>query len=81
MDNVEWEYRICIHDNKYTQSYYQIHRVFYNDDGSIKKISEIAHEPYGLSLNDLMHDLGQMMWADKKPIIDYNTKKEVEFIK
>ena len=77
METDKFDYRIIYHYCKYVPSYYQIHKVYYNSDGSIKKIIDKAQEASGQSVKELMTDLGLMLWADKKPIIDFSTKKEI----
>jgi len=75
--NEEFDYRIMYHENKHVNSYYQVHRVYYKADGSIDRIVDMAASAYGNNIKDLMLDLGKMINSDKRPIIDYKTKKEI----
>jgi hypothetical protein len=61
MINKYSDYRICYHNNKHVDSYYQIHRVDYDEIGEIIKINNRAQEPYGNTTNDLICDLGKMI--------------------
>jgi hypothetical protein len=71
------DYRLIYHNNKYVPSYYTIHKVIYNKDGSINKININPIDLQGNTVQELYKQLGQLMWTDKKPVIDYNTKKEI----
>jgi len=77
MEQQNFDYRICFHKMIHNEEYYEIHKVYYKKDGTIDRIID-AHPIIGKTISDMNTALGMMLWADKKPIIDYSTKKEIE---
>ena len=55
---------------------YGIHEVYYDSNGTIINISEIAY-PISDDLEGLKWNLKEMMEAFDKPVIDYNTGEEL----
>jgi hypothetical protein len=56
--------------------YYGIYEVYYNKDGDITAITEAPIEPIANSFEELRGEMGHMMSALGKPVLDYD---EIEF--
>jgi hypothetical protein len=52
-------------------TYYQIHEVYYDDDGKMKGMTENAIAPFGETATELQKDLNWMLEAMAKPVLDY----------
>jgi len=52
--------------------YYEIHEVYYNEDGKPTSVTLEAVVPYGESPDELKDDFERMQEAFSKPILDYS---------
>lgn len=68
-----WNYRIIRRD----EGYY-IHEVYYSRKNLPYRITENSMAPYGRTAEELKVDFGLMQEALKRPILDYETLKEVK---
>jgi hypothetical protein len=75
---MSWNYRVVEKEVKYEptvgkvviDTYYQIHEVYYDEDGSITMYSKDAITPFGEdSVDSLQSDLYKMQEAFNKPIL------------
>jgi uncharacterized hydantoinase/oxoprolinase family protein len=78
---MSWNYRIFkrIHNHKYLhepETLYEIRETYYDEDGSITMWAEIP-DIISDNLEGVRWTLQEMMEACNKPVIDYNTKQEV----
>jgi len=78
-----WNHRVIrrtYEGTDYQEIRYEIHEVFYNDDGSIYAYTEESIEPSGETLKELKQDLKWMKKALEKPVLEYGkiTKDELE---
>lgn len=74
-----WNHRVIKKKYKGTkQYYYEIHEVYYDEDGKIYGWTENACEVYGESLQDLKNGYKQMESAFKLPILVEKGKRLVE---
>lgn len=77
---MSWNYRVVKTITKIplgdTDISYGIHEVYYDSNGTIINISEIAY-PISDDLEGLKWNLKEMMEAFDKPVIDYNTGEEL----
>lgn len=78
-----WNYRVVriihVHPDGTRESDYGIHEAFYTDDQSTPSsitVNQIA--PYGETKGELRECLAMMLKALDKPVLDYDTRKEVE---
>lgn len=66
-----WNYRvvkkICAHTQEVT---YQIHEIYYNDDGSIDCWSDTPVEPLGVSEPSLRNDIRSFLSAFRLPVLE-----------
>ncbi len=71
-----WNYRVVrtkndgldlLEDEKYS---YEIHEVYYDDNGKVSAYSEMPMSPYGSNLNNLQDMLQKMRDATLKPILE-----------
>ena len=78
-----WNYRVIkkIHkDEKYTEEYYEIHEVYYDEDGKMHAWSENPCSMFGTSLEELKSDGGYFMEALNKPTIEVKKKDNKEYL-
>jgi hypothetical protein len=68
---MSWNYRVLKHKDNDEVPYYQVHEVFYNEDGSIMACSEHQCSPFGETVEELKLDFELMAGALDKPIIPY----------
>lgn len=76
---MSWNYRVIKKESVYprelqtydgeTEEYFEIHEVYYKDDGSIKMYSELPSSPFGLDSKELYANLMKMTEAWSKPIL------------
>jgi hypothetical protein len=52
-------------------AYYQIHEVYYDDDGKVKGMTESPIAGLGETTTELQLDLNRMIEAMKLPVLDY----------
>lgn len=67
---MKWNHRVIKHVNK-IETYYQIHEVYYDDDGKVTAMTENAVAPFGETTDELEWELNRMLDALKKPVLDY----------
>ena len=74
---MSWNYRVIC--TKYIESAekhefegetYAIHTVYYDKDGNINGWCEIGAAPNGETIEELKHDIGLMLIALEKPILE-----------
>lgn len=79
-----WNYRVMrahekIPNASNSETYYAIYEVYYAEDGSITNWTQDASgSPFGATLEEMSNDLAWIMTALTKPVLDYETGKEVE---
>ena len=67
-----WNYRVVRHVvASLGETYYQIHEVYYNEDGKIMSMTEKGIAPLGETTTELQLELTRMLDALKKPVLDY----------
>lgn len=71
-----WNYRIIKKKTEgFDEVYYEMHEVYYNDDGSIYALTENPIAPYGATIKELKQSLSYMQAAfEKKVLIDGKIK-------
>ena len=65
-----WNYRVLKHVTT-AGSWYQVHEVYYNKDGSITSCSEDAPAPFGETVEELQEVVELMKEAFDTPPIPY----------
>lgn len=66
-----WNYRVVEHYNKeHNETFYNIHSVYYDDNGKIKMWSSDPVYAQGDDLEDLRRELARMLEACDKPILN-----------
>jgi hypothetical protein len=68
------DYRIFYHSCH--NPYYEVHKVYYNEDGSIKEVFDFT-TVHGENVKELQNILGKMLMSDGKPVIDFDSWKEI----
>lgn len=71
---MSWNYRVFKHVYK-DEEYFQVHEVFYDDQGNIQGWSAEEVAALGSNPTELRSDLGMMLQALDRPILD---AKELE---
>lgn len=66
-----WNYRVVRKFTEQRETYYQIHEVYYNEDGKIMSMTENGIAPLGETTTELQLELTRMLDALKKPVLDY----------
>lgn len=66
-----WNYRVIRHVTSGGEKYYQIHEVYYNDDGGVAAMTENAIAPLGETTTELLLELNRMVECMAKPVLDY----------
>lgn len=79
---MSWNYRVIEKDGflpRELQTYknekvtfYEIHEVYYDNEGNITMFSADPISPYGDDLDDLAKDLEKIKEALKKPVLKYS---------
>ena len=79
---MSWNYRVIEKDGflpRELQTYknkkvtfYEIHEVYYDNEGNISMFSADPISPYGDDLDDLAKDLEKIKEALKKPVLKYS---------
>ncbi len=65
-----WNYRVMKHvEEDFT--YYHIHEVYYNEDGSVASCSQYQCSPFGADVEELTEDFKLMAGAFERPVIPY----------
>jgi hypothetical protein len=67
-----WNYRLMRRNG-----FLSIHEVYYKDDGKVRTWTEDPMEPGGDTVEEVQQDLKWMARALTKPILDYETGKEI----
>lgn len=67
-----WNYRVVKKG-----VYLSIHVCYYDENGDIEFLTENNINAFGETLDELVKDYARMAEAFKKPIIDFNTMKEI----
>ena len=66
-----WNYRVikkaCQHSQEIT---YQVHEVYYRDDGAIECWNDTPVEPLGVSENSLRNDIQSFLGAFRLPVLE-----------
>ena len=66
-----WNYRVLRHVEK-AEEWYQVHEVYYRENGSITSCSEEAIAPFGETVEELQEVIELMKAAFDKPAIPYD---------
>ena len=70
-----WKYRVIRkHHKESDTNTYQIHEVYYKEDGAIEGWTESAVEPLGETPDELREDIRFFMKAFQKPILEEQVK-------
>lgn len=80
---MSWNYRIVRRVHKIgdaEQIAYGIYEAYYNQAGNPDGITENPVDPYGEDLTELIGSFELMKKAFDKPVLDYYTLKEVEWV-
>jgi methionyl-tRNA formyltransferase len=75
-----WNHRVIRREDPKTgETYYQIHEVYYDDDGKINGWTKLPISPYAESTDELRQELQRFMEALNKPILreDVNCGKAI----
>ncbi len=71
-----WNYRVIRKSHPGTDAVsYQIHEVYYKEDGSINGWTEDPVEPHGETVEELREDIGHFRHAFRRPVLE---EKEVD---
>jgi hypothetical protein len=66
-----WNYRVVRHKTADEGTYYQIHEVYYDDDGKVISMTEKGIAPLGETTTELQLELNRMLDCMSKPVLDY----------
>lgn len=73
-----WNHRVMEHKGLNNEKFYAIHEVYYEDDVVESwTLGEEGMAPFGDTAEELTSDLHHMIEAAKKPILSFETGKEV----
>ena len=72
-----WNHRVVEKRDYFGELYYEIHEVYYNEDGTINGMTVHPISPYGDSLDSLKTVLGWMLRCVDKPVL---VDDEITFI-
>lgn len=78
---MSWNYRVLKIKkvwNDYSENHYQIHEVYYKDDGSIEAWSSEPCAPFGESLAELDSDINMFIRATVLPVLEEKDNTLVE---
>lgn len=66
-----WNHRIILkkEDGDSEGCYYEIHEVYYNEDGTIWAITEESVKPFGDTVEDLKVGMKLMLTAFEEPVL------------
>jgi hypothetical protein len=64
-----WNHRVC-KNTEQGEIFYNIHEVYYDDDGKVEGWTQNAVAPLGNDLDELRNELKWMLEALDKPILD-----------
>lgn len=75
-----WNYRVVRKPGFANEPYYEIHEVYYNEDGTIKYWSSDPMTPFGETPEELELDVTRMLKAFIRPLLKLvdDLLKEVE---
>lgn len=76
--NMGWNYRVMKREYPDKRYSYAIYEVYYNEAGKAEMQSVDPMYIYGETLEELKADLQLYMKALDKPVLSYETRKEVE---
>ena len=74
---MSWNYRVVKKADR-LGNYFEIHEVYYDDNGNPNGWTEDAIKPYGVDLDDLRWVLEHMVTALDKPVLEIVDEKLVE---
>jgi len=78
---MSWNHRvIASRDAKTKEFYFQIHEVYYDDDGKPKAHTAEPVSVGGNTLQDIRWTLNRMQEATKKPFLIYEDDKYIEWV-
>ena len=73
-----WNYRVMSHfDADMDEHYFEIHEVYYNDLEEVINWGEESSCPFGEDASSLQKTVKMMNDAFNKPVLDYETGKEI----
>lgn len=76
-----WNYRVLrTRDDQTDTDSYEIHEVYYGDDGRIQAWTANPVGPYGISLEELRTDIEYVMEATRKPVLKVVRRGEKEVL-
>jgi len=67
---MSWNYRVFKKSDVDGMEYYEIHEVYYDEEGKIEGWTEACVSPAGLSEDELKRDLLNMLEAFGEPAMD-----------
>lgn len=67
-----WNYRVLVKEGQYN-----IHEVYYDDDGNPEAFTEDSVGPSGGSLEELKEDVRYFSEALSLPVLDYNELEKI----
>lgn len=65
-----WNYRVVRHTMDDGVKYYQIHEVYYDEDGKVIGMTEKGIAPFGDTTTELQLELNRMIECMAKPVLD-----------
>ncbi len=66
-----WNYRVIKkHDSKSENTSYQIHEIYYREDGIIDAWTESPVQPYGDTSQELQEDIRFFLQAFRHPVLE-----------
>ena len=75
---MSWNYRIIKSKDIDGSNYYQVHEVFYDEDGVANGCTENAITPVGNTVEELKRVFEMILNSFDKPVIEEEYFKEVE---
>lgn len=75
---MSWNHRVMRMTSEGDGDSFGIHEVYYNADGTVENWTERAIAVYGEDVEDLRWALDRMIACLEKPILDYETGKEID---
>lgn len=74
-----WNYRLMLHKDKFLGNWYSVHSVYYNQKGRATSWSETAVVCQGYpDLREVKVDFCYLTEALEKPVLDFDTGKEIK---
>lgn len=69
---MHWNHRVFEKTDYFGEKYFEIHEVYYNDDGTINGFTVNPIAPMGISVDDLKWALAHMIKCLDNPILREN---------